>query len=50
MQAEAEAAVPQADGPERRRRAVRRTALACALLAAAFYVGFIVLMMWRATR
>jgi hypothetical protein len=39
-----------ADDPGRRRRAVRRTALVCALVAAGFYVGFIVLMLWRATR
>lgn len=38
------------DEPERRRRAVRRTALVCALVAAAFYVGFIVMMLVRATR
>jgi hypothetical protein len=50
MQAGSEVAMAQADDPERRRRAVRRTALACALVAAAFYLGFIVLMMWRATR
>jgi hypothetical protein len=35
---------------ERHRRAVRRTALVCALVAAAFYFGFIVMMLLRATR
>jgi hypothetical protein len=41
------AAAPDEAG--RRRRAVRRTALVCALVAAAFYVGFIVMMLVRAT-
>ncbi len=33
-----------------RRRGVRRTALLLGFVAAAFYVGFIVMMVWRATR
>jgi hypothetical protein len=37
-------------GESERRRRVRRSTLAYALVAAAFYVGFIVLMMVRATR
>jgi hypothetical protein len=35
---------------ERRRRAVRRTALLCALIAAAFYLGFILIMLVRAAK
>ena len=34
----------------RRRRAVRRTALLLGSIAALFYVGFIAMMIWRATR
>jgi hypothetical protein len=33
-----------------RRRGVRRTAVLLGIVAAAFYVGFIVMMVWRATR
>jgi hypothetical protein len=32
------------------RRRVRRTALLLGIVAAGFYVGFIVMMVWRATR
>jgi hypothetical protein len=34
----------------RRRRQVRRTALLLGLIAAVFYVGFIVMMIWRGAR
>ncbi|MBV8495296.1 MAG: hypothetical protein JO361_00795 [Gammaproteobacteria bacterium] len=37
-------------GQGERQRRVRRSTLAYALVAAAFYVGFIVLMLLRATR
>ena len=33
-----------------RRRGVRRTALLLGIIAAGFYVGFIAMMVWRATR
>ena len=33
-----------------RQRGVRRTALLLGSIAAAFYVGFIAMMIWRATR
>jgi hypothetical protein len=39
--------VPDAD---QRRRGVRRTALLLGIVAAVFYVGFIAVMIWRATR
>jgi hypothetical protein len=35
---------------DQRRRGVRRTALLLGLVAAVFYVGFIAMMIWRATR
>ena len=47
--ARAAPAAPAAD-TARHRRAVRRTALVCALVAAAFYFGFIVMMLVRATK
>jgi hypothetical protein len=34
----------------KRQRAVRRTAVLLGIVAATFYVGFIVMMIWRATR
>jgi hypothetical protein len=34
----------------KRRRDVRRTALLLGIVAAVFYVGFIAMMIWRATR
>jgi hypothetical protein len=34
----------------KRRRDVRRTALLLGIVAAVFYVGFIAMMVWRATR
>jgi hypothetical protein len=34
----------------RRQRGVRRTALLLGTVAAVFYVGFIAMMIWRATR
>lgn len=36
--------------PIRRQRGVRRTAVTLGVIAAVFYVGFIVMMVWRATR
>jgi hypothetical protein len=36
--------------PSQRRRGVRRTAVLLGIVAAAFYVGFIVMMVWRASR
>jgi hypothetical protein len=39
----------QNDDPDRRKR-VRRTALLCALVALAFYVGFIVMMVIRGSK
>jgi len=41
---------PIAPDAGQRQRGVRRTALALGIVAAAFYVGFIVMMVWRATR
>jgi hypothetical protein len=41
------ATVPDAS---RRQRGVRRTAVLLGIVAATFYVGFIVMMVWRATR
>ena len=38
----------EVSGPDRK-RGVRRTALWLALLAAAFYLGFIALAVWRGT-
>ena len=35
---------------EQRRRGVRRTALLLGFVAAMFYVGFIAMMIWRASR
>ena len=35
---------------DQRRRGVRRTALVLGFIAAVFYVGFIAMMIWRATR
>jgi hypothetical protein len=34
----------------KRRRGVRRTAITLGVIAAVFYVGFIAMMIWRATR
>ena len=34
----------------KRQRGVRRTAIALGIVAAVFYVGFIAMMIWRATR
>jgi len=34
----------------KRQRGVRRTALLLGIVAAVFYVGFIAMMIWRATR
>ena len=42
-------AVPDLD-PRQRQRGVRRTALLLGIIAAIFYVGFIVMMIWRAKR
>ncbi len=36
--------------PRQRQRGVRRTAVLLGIVAAVFYVGFIVMMVWRATR
>ncbi len=36
--------------PGKRRRGVRRTAVLLGIVAAVFYVGFIVMMIWRASR
>jgi hypothetical protein len=36
--------------PSQRQRGVRRTAVLLGIVAAVFYVGFIVMMVWRATR
>jgi len=41
---------PTAPDAGKRRRDVRRTAVVLGIIAAAFYVGFIVMMVWRATR
>ncbi len=41
---------PTASDGGKRRRDVRRTALLLGCIAAAFYVGFIVMMVWRASR
>ena len=41
------ATVPDAG---KRQRGVRRTAVLLGIVAAAFYVGFIIMMVWRATR
>ena len=35
---------------DQRRRGVRRTALLLGIVAAVFYVGFIIMMVWRASR
>jgi hypothetical protein len=35
---------------DQRRRGVRRTALVLGFIAAVFYVGFIAMMIWRASR
>ena len=35
---------------DQRRRGVRRTALLLGFVAAVFYVGFIAMMIWRASR
>lgn len=35
---------------DQRRRGVRRTAVVLGIIAAAFYVGFMAMMVWRATR
>ena len=43
-------AVSVTDDPAERRRRVRRSALLWALIAAAFYLGFIVMMLARATK
>jgi hypothetical protein len=53
MAAHAGAPVAAAHGrlaPSGRRRRVRRTALLCAAIAAAFYFGFIAMMLVRAAR
>jgi hypothetical protein len=42
--------VPTAPDADRRQRGVRRTALLLGTIAAVFYVGFIAMMIWRATR
>jgi hypothetical protein len=44
------AAIPTGPDASQRRRGVRRTAVLLGIVAAAFYVGFIVMMVWRATR
>jgi len=41
--------LPMQDDPERRRR-VRRTTIVVSLVALAFYVGFIIMMLVRGTR
>jgi hypothetical protein len=41
------ATVPE---PSDRQRGVRRTAWLLGIIAAVFYVGFIIMMVWRATR
>ena len=42
--------VPTLPDAGKRRRDVRRTAVVLGIVAAAFYVGFIAMMIWRATR
>jgi hypothetical protein len=44
------AALPGAIDEAQRRRRVRRSAILFALIAAGFYVGFIVMMLARATK
>ena len=41
---------PTAPDAGKRRRGVRRTALVLGAVAAFFYVGFIVMMIWRASK
>jgi len=41
---------PSASDAGKRRRDVRRTALLLGIVAALFYVGFIIMMVWRASR
>ncbi len=41
---------PTAPDAGKRRRGVRRTALLLGSVAAFFYVGFIVMMVWRASK
>jgi hypothetical protein len=43
-------ATPTVPDAGQRRRGVRRTAVLLGIVAATFYVGFIVMMVWRATR
>jgi hypothetical protein len=44
------AATPTVPATSQRQRGVRRTALLLGSVAAIFYFGFIVMMVWRATR
>jgi hypothetical protein len=44
------AATPTMPDRSRRQRGVRRTAWLLGIVAAIFYFGFIVMMVWRATR
>jgi hypothetical protein len=41
---------PAVIDPRQRQRGVRRTAVLLGIIASVFYVGFIVMMIWRATR
>ncbi|HTC51051.1 MAG TPA: hypothetical protein VK700_03870 [Steroidobacteraceae bacterium] len=42
--------VPAAPDAGKRRREVRRSAVLLGIIAAVFYVGFIIMMIWRASR
>ena len=44
------AEVPTTLDAGKRRREVRRSAVLLGIIAAVFYVGFIVMMVWRASR